>query len=41
VAKVVVDRPIHREHIIDTGTDSWCVKHGLTQTKRRSTTPAA
>jgi DNA replication protein DnaC len=30
LAKAVVDRLTHRAHIIDTGTDSWRFKHGIT-----------
>ncbi len=30
LAKAVVDRLTHRAHIIDTGTESWRFKHGLT-----------
>ncbi len=29
LAKAVVDRLTHRAHIIDTGTDSWRLNHGL------------
>ena len=36
LAKAVVDRLTHRAHIIDTGTESWRFRHGLTRnTKRR------
>ena len=31
LAKAVVDRLTHRAHIIDTGTDSWRFRHGLTR----------
>jgi DNA replication protein DnaC len=30
LAKAVVDRLTHRAHIIDTGSESWRFKHGLT-----------
>jgi DNA replication protein DnaC len=33
MAKAVVDRLTHRAHIIDTGTESWRFRHGLTQRK--------
>jgi DNA replication protein DnaC len=33
LAKAVVDRLTHRAHIIDTGTESWRFRHGLTRTK--------
>jgi DNA replication protein DnaC len=33
LAKAVVDRLTHRAHIIDTGTESWRFRHGLTQSK--------
>ena len=36
LAKAVVDRLTHRAHIIDTGTESWRFKHGLTHRKRRA-----
>jgi DNA replication protein DnaC len=36
LAKAVVDRLTHRAHIIDTGTESWRFRHGLT----RKRTPA-
>jgi DNA replication protein DnaC len=29
LAKAVVDRLTHKAHIIDTGTESWCFRHGL------------
>jgi hypothetical protein len=35
LAKAVVDRLTHRAHIIDTGTESWRFRHGLTRTKKR------
>jgi DNA replication protein DnaC len=35
LAKAVVDRLTHKAHIIDTGTDSWRFRHGLTRTKKR------
>jgi DNA replication protein DnaC len=35
LAKAVVDRLTHRAHIIETGSESWRFKHGLTQSKRR------
>ena len=31
MAKAVVDRLTHRAHIIDTGTESWRFRHGLTR----------
>ena len=31
LAKAVVDRLTHKAHIIDTGTDSWRFRHGLTR----------
>ena len=36
LAKAVVDRLTHKAHIIDTGTESWRFRHGLTRktTKR-------
>ena len=34
MAKAVVDRLTHRAHIIDTGTESWRFRHGLTQRKK-------
>jgi DNA replication protein DnaC len=37
LAKAVVDRLTHRAHIIDTGTESWRFRHGLT----RKSTPTA
>ncbi|HTX12159.1 MAG TPA: IS21-like element helper ATPase IstB [Solirubrobacteraceae bacterium] len=37
MAKAVVDRLTHRAHIIDTGTESWRFRHGLT--RRQKTTP--
>jgi DNA replication protein DnaC len=30
LAKAVVDRLTHRAHIIDTGSESWRFRHGLT-----------
>ena len=33
LAKAVVDRITHRAHIIETGTESWRFRHGLTKTK--------
>jgi DNA replication protein DnaC len=36
LAKAVVDRLTHRAHIIDTGSESWRFRHGLT---RRTSTP--
>jgi len=33
MAKAVVDRLTHRAHIIDTGTESWRFRHGLTRRK--------
>ena len=41
LAKAVVDRLTHRAHIIDTGTESWRFRHGLTRTKKRARPPAA
>jgi len=41
LAKAVVDRLTHRAHIIDTGTESWRFRHGLTRTKKRPHSPAA
>lgn len=35
LAKAVVDRLTHRAHIIETGSESWRFKHGLTQQRRR------
>lgn len=35
LAKAVVDRLTHKAHIIDTGTESWRFRHGLTRTKKR------
>lgn len=29
LAKAVVDRLTHKAHIIETGTESWCFRHGL------------
>jgi DNA replication protein DnaC len=29
LAKAVVDRIIHKAHIIETGTESWRFRHGL------------
>jgi DNA replication protein DnaC len=41
LAKAVVDRLTHRAHIIDTGTESWRFRHGLTrQTKKGARPPA-
>jgi DNA replication protein DnaC len=34
LAKAVVDRLTHRAHIIDTGTESWRFRHGLTRKKK-------
>jgi DNA replication protein DnaC len=31
LAKAVVDRLTHRAHLIDTGTESWRFRHGLTK----------
>ena len=33
LAKAVVDRLTHRAHIIDTGTESWRFRHGLSRKK--------
>jgi len=41
LAKAVVDRLTHRAHIIDTATESWRFRHGLTRTKKRAQPPAA
>ena len=38
LAKAVVDRLTHRAHIIDTGSESWRFRHGLT---RKTKTPRA
>jgi DNA replication protein DnaC len=35
LAKAVVDRITHKVHIIDTGTESWRLRHGLGQQARR------
>jgi DNA replication protein DnaC len=35
LAKAVVDRLTHRAHIIDTGTESWRFRHGLTRTNKK------
>jgi len=35
LAKAVVDRLTHRAHIIDTGTESWRFRHGLTRSKQK------
>ncbi len=37
LAKAVVDRLTHRAHIIDTGTESWRFRHGLTAKTKKST----
>src|ERR687887_1520841 len=34
LAKAVVDRLTHRAHIMDTGTESWRFRHGLTRPRR-------
>lgn len=39
MAKAVVDRLTHRAHIIDTGTESWRFRHGLT--RRQKAAPEA
>src|SRR4051794_2898518 len=39
LAKAVVDRLTHRAHIIDTGTESWRFRHGLTRTKKTGRPP--
>ena len=36
LAKAVVDRLTHRAHIIDTGTESWRFRHGLTRTDKQT-----
>jgi len=42
LAKAVVDRLTHRAHIIDTGTESWRFRHGLTRTaKKKAPTPTS
>lgn len=41
LAKAVVDRLTHRAHIIETGSESWRFKHGLTHKRRRSTSTSA
>ncbi len=38
LAKAVVDRLTHRAHIIDTGSESWRFRHGLTRTTNKDTT---
>ena len=40
LAKAVVDRLTHRAHIIDTGTESWRFRHGLTRKTKRRRPPA-
>jgi len=35
LAKAVVDRLTHRAHIIDTSTESWRFRHGLTRTNKK------
>ncbi len=37
LAKAVVDRLTHRAHIIDTGSESWRFRHGLTTKTKKST----
>jgi DNA replication protein DnaC len=37
LAKAVVDRLTHRAHIIDTGTESWRFRHGLTRQAKTAT----
>jgi DNA replication protein DnaC len=37
LAKAVVDRLTHRAHIIDTGSESWRFRHGLTRTTNKDT----
>jgi len=39
LAKAVVDRLTHRAHIIDTGTESWRFRHGLTRTAKKGRRP--
>jgi hypothetical protein len=39
LAKAVVDRLTHRAHIIDTGTESWRFRHGLTRTTKKTGRP--
>ena len=34
LAKAVVDRLTHRAHIIDTGSESWRFRHGLSRSRR-------
>ena len=41
LAKAVVDRLTHRAHIIDTGTESWRFRHGLTRTTNKRRRPPA
>jgi len=38
MAKAVIDRLTHRAHIIDTGTESWRFRHGLTRRQNTTTT---
>ena len=40
LAKAVVDRLTHRAHIIDTGTESWRFRHGLTASQADGRPPA-
>jgi DNA replication protein DnaC len=39
LAKAVVDRLTHRAHIIDTGTESWRFRHGLTRQQKKAGRP--
>jgi len=39
LAKAVVDRLTHRAHIIDTGSESWRFRHGLTRTAKKGRRP--
>ena len=41
LAKAVVDRLTHRAHIIDTGTESWRFRHGLTRKTKAARPPTA
>jgi DNA replication protein DnaC len=37
LAKAVVDRLTHKAHIIETGTESWRFRHGLTRRRKNKT----
>ena len=41
LAKAVVDRLTHRAHIIDTGTESWRFRHGLTRKTKPGRPPTS